>query len=138
MKNHILIPLEELRFEFTKSQGAGGQNVNRRETKVYVRFKIDESRFLSEEQKSILKQKLSHQINEAGELMEESEEFRFQAQNKKRAIEKLFKLIKEALRPVKKRIPTRPSRAKMEERLAIRKRFQRKKALRREKIEIEQ
>jgi len=89
MNRHNFIPLEELRFEFTKSQGAGGQNVNRRETKVYVRFKIDDSRYFSDKQKVLIKEKLNHQINEAGELMEESEEFRFQAQNKARAIEKL-------------------------------------------------
>ena len=137
MNRHNFIPLEELRFEFTKSQGAGGQNVNRRETKVYVRFKIDDSRYFSDKQKALIKEKLNHQINEAGELMEESEEFRFQAQNKKRAIEKLEDSVYLALQPVKKRIPTKPSRAILEKRLAIRKRFQRKKASRKETIEIE-
>ena len=101
----------ELRYSATRSSGAGGQNVNKVNTKVELRFSVLGSLLLTEEQKAIIANKLSTRMNEEGELVLTSQSERSQLGNKEQVTEKFYKLITKALIPVKKRKKTRPTAA---------------------------
>ncbi len=112
---------EEMAFSTSRSGGPGGQNVNKVNTKVELRFNIYDSSLLSDEEKEVLTGKLKNKINNKGELILVSEKYRTQLKNKEEVIEKFFALIKEALTPRKKRIPVKPTKASIEKRLESKK-----------------
>jgi len=118
----IRIPENELEIKFVRSSGPGGQNVNRRATKVQLRWNIEKSKILTQEQKEQLQQSPFIQLTINDEIIVESQEERFQERNKEIAIQKLNQLVNKALKKKKKRIPTKPSRAAKEKRLKEKKR----------------
>ncbi len=107
----------ELNFSFSRSSGPGGQNVNKVNTKVELRFAIDRSSILEEIEKQILKIKLAKQLNSEGELIIVVQETRSQLKNKQKAVDKFYALINSALKPIKKRKATKVSRTAKEKRL---------------------
>jgi ribosome-associated protein len=111
----------ELYFSSSRSGGPGGQHVNKVNTKIELRFHILNSELLTEEEKSILLHKLKNKINKDGELIIVSQENRSQYQNKAEAVEKFLALLKKAFTPVKKRKPSKPTRASKEKRLDAKK-----------------
>jgi len=107
----------ELHFSASRSSGPGGQNVNKVNTKVELRFHVASSTLLSDEEKILLIEKLLKKINSEGELILVSQTERSQMKNKEKVIEKFYSLLTRALTPRKKRKPTKPSQASKEERL---------------------
>lgn len=107
----------EFIFQTSRSSGPGGQNVNKVNSKVELRFNISGSALLSEEQKEILLLKLNSKINSDGFLIIVSQRDRSQLVNKEDTIRKAYEMIEKALRPVKKRISTKPTRSSVEKRL---------------------
>jgi ribosome-associated protein len=107
----------EFQFYTSRSSGPGGQNVNKVNSKVELRFDIPNSSLLTEEQKEILLQKLASKINTDGQLSIVSQRDRSQLANKEDAVSKLYTLIARALKPVKPRKKTRPSAGSIEKRL---------------------
>jgi ribosome-associated protein len=107
----------ELHFSASRSSGPGGQNVNKVNTKVELRFDIASSNLLSDEEKILLLEKLAKKINSDSELILVSQTERSQIKNKEKVIEKFYSLLIRALTPRKKRKPTKPSQASKEERL---------------------
>lgn len=107
----------EYTFQSSRSSGPGGQNVNKVNSKVELRFNIPNSSLLTDDQKQILLAKLSTKINGEGFLIVVSQRDRSQLVNKEDAIRKAYELIEKALRPVKKRKVTKPSRSAIEKRL---------------------
>ncbi|MCU0390633.1 MAG: aminoacyl-tRNA hydrolase [Thermoflexibacter sp.] len=98
---------EELDFQTARSGGAGGQHVNKTETKVELRFDIMKSALLTEEEKILFSQKASSYINTEGLLILSSQKTRSQHSNKEDVIKKFYQLLVKSLTPVKKRKPTR-------------------------------
>ena len=129
--NMFKIPESELKFSFSRSGGAGGQNVNKVETKVAVYWNFEDSPALSEEQKSLIKESLKNRINEKGELIIYSQTERSQAQNKEKALEILNALVNQALTIPEERKETKVPRREKEKRLGEKRRQAEKKESRR-------
>mmetsp|Transcript_37160 Transcript_37160/g.37833 ORF Transcript_37160/g.37833 Transcript_37160/m.37833 type:complete len:191 (-) Transcript_37160:160-732(-) len=92
----VVIPVDKLDIQFSRSSGAGGQNVNKLSTKAEVRFNVDLADWLPEEVKSRLQQQQSKRINNIGELVLSSQEHRTQSRNKEDCIQKLKAMVEQA------------------------------------------
>lgn len=126
---------KELTFRTSRSRGAGGQHVNKVETKVTLIWDFEASQLISSEQKAIIAQVLSSRINADGHVQLDASETRSQITNKQLAIDKLIALLAQALRPSKKRIKTKIPRAVVLNRLERKKKQATKKADRRWKMD---
>lgn len=125
--------LKECNFKSALSGGPGGQHVNNTYSKLIVKWNINSSIYLNDEQKELLHLKLANLINKNGELTLSVDQFKSQHQNKKALTVKLNQLISNALKKKKKRIPTKISQAAKAKRLKI-KRVQAEKKDNRKKI----
>jgi ribosome-associated protein len=113
----LALPDEEISFTTSRSGGPGGQNVNKLETRVTVRFDLAGSPSLSEEQRARLRERLATRITKDGVLHVTSQRHRSQMANRDAAIERFVELVGEALREEVPRKKTRPSRAAKARRL---------------------
>jgi len=120
----------ECTFSATRSSGPGGQNVNKVNTRVELRFAVNESSVFSEKEKELIFTKLNNRINSEGELLLFSESERTQPANKQKVFERFILLLKNALTPKKKRIKTRPTESSKQKRLEKKKNNAQKKQLR--------
>ena len=111
----------EFRFSASRSSGAGGQNVNKVNTRIELRFDIGASIKLSEDEKTLLLEKLAGRINAYNELLIVSQTERNQLGNKEKAIERFYILLAKALTPRKPRRATRPTLASKERRITDKK-----------------
>ena len=109
--------LKEVRFKTSRSSGPGGQHVNKTESRVELQWNIEESTCLKESEKSLIKQRLKSRITENGFLILASEKSRSQFQNKEDVTERFLNLIRKSMEPVKRRKPTRPTKASKERRI---------------------
>ena len=126
------IDLSDVVRETMLSSGPGGQNVNKVESGVRLRFNIVTSQKLTEEQKFILLERLGARLTEGGELLVQSTESRSQYDNTQNALERLNKIIGDALKPRKKRVKTKPTKVSKEKRLEDKKRQANKKKQRKQ------
>jgi len=121
----LVIPARELQVEAVRSGGPGGQNVNKVATQVQLRWNVRESQAvresLSPRARERLLEALGARLTALGELLVKASSHREQARNLQEARDRLSRLIEKALEPPRPRVPTRPTRASRERRLAEKK-----------------
>ncbi len=128
--------LDEVTFNFSRSGGKGGQNVNKVETKVELVFNIWDSSVLDDKTKEKLASKLSGKLDKDGNLHIISQTERTQLGNRKKAVEKFESVLSNALKPEKKRKPTKKSKA-VKQKILEEKRKHSEKKKERKKVDFE-
>ena len=119
---------KEFQYRTSRSGGPGGQNVNKVSSKVELRFHVNNSELLSEEEKTLLHAKLGNYITQEGYLQLVCQTERSQLTNKERCIQKFYELLGKAFTRQKARKATKPSKASQHERVASKKKLSDKKA----------
>ena len=123
----VLLPLSEIELRVSRSSGPGGQHANTSETRVEAVFSVEGSAALTEAQKRRV-------IARAGPVLRAiAQDERSQARNRELAVERLVAKLAAALRVERHRVPTRPTRAARERRIAAKKRRGAVKRLRRDR-----
>lgn len=111
------VPESELRLDFARSSGPGGQKVNKVSSKVRLRWRVGGSRAFTDEQNAAIRAAAGHRLNAQDEIVLAAEAERSQLQNREEVIRRLQELVAIALTPRKKRRPTKVSRSQKRRRL---------------------
>ena len=107
--DRIKVPLRELKFTYSRSQGPGGQNVNKVNTKATLRWSVKENDSLPEHVRQRFLERYKRRITLEGDLVMTSQRFRDRGRNVADCLEKLRALIAAVSTPPKKRKPTKPT-----------------------------
>lgn len=130
VNNKISINENELKFDFIRASGPGGQNVNKVSTAVQLRFNIMTSKSLNEHEKALIIQCHRKKVTNEGILIIEAKRFRTQEKNKQDAVERLISLIIKCTKIKKPRRKTKIPKSVMEKRIEGKKRKAETKKLR--------
>lgn len=114
----VLIPESELKEDYVRASGPGGQHVNKSNTAVQLRFDIRHSPSLSEYVRELLCLVLSNRINANGEIVIDARRFRSREQNRRDAENRLVELLRHALKRRRRRIATLPTEASRQRRIS--------------------
>jgi len=115
-KSEISIPESEYTLHAVRSSGPGGQHVNKVSTTIILRFDITNSS-LPENIKERLLKISDRRITSDGVIIIRSGASRSQLRNKESVVRRLHELIEKARQPIKRRVPTKPSKSSIEKRL---------------------
>jgi ribosome-associated protein len=125
---------KEITFSTSRSSGPGGQNVNKVNTKVTLKFDVWQSQILTDEEKEVLKTKLSSRLTNDGVLILSSQDKRSQLENKENVIRKFDKVLAKAFEKKKARKATKPSKGAVQSRIKKKKEHSEKKKWRQKPI----
>jgi ribosome-associated protein len=129
ISDHLSIPLAEIEMQAIRSQGSGGQNVNKVSTAIHLRFNVNASSLPEIFKERLLKLKDSR-ISSEGIIIIKAQRYNSQLKNKDDALNRLLEIIKNVTAQVKTRRPTRPTKASMVKRLESKAIQARRKSLR--------
>ncbi|MET0004335.1 MAG: alternative ribosome rescue aminoacyl-tRNA hydrolase ArfB [Candidatus Thiodiazotropha sp.] len=130
ISRNVTIPDSEIEISAVRSQGSGGQNVNKVASAIHLRFDITASSLPERYRQRLLKLS-DKRINKDGVVIIKAQRYRDQERNRQDALDRLQRLIARVLTKPKKRIPTKPTKASNRRRLDSKTRRGRQKALRR-------
>ncbi len=111
MNPKAMIRPDEVRFEFIRASGPGGQNVNKVASAVQLRFDVRNSQSLPPEIRDHLLRLAGKRATSSGEIIIEARRFRTQQRNREDAMQRLMHLVELASIPPKVRHKTRPTKA---------------------------
>ena len=131
-KFDVIALAKESFFTASRSDGPGGQNVNKVNSKITLKFNVQASALFDEEEKARLLRKLAGQLSKEGNLVLTAGESRSQLQNKELVLLKLKNLLEHALVKAKPRKKSKPSKGAIEKRMKYKK-LQSEKKQRRQK-----
>ena len=117
ISDQLRIPMSEIDISAVRSQGAGGQNVNKVATAIHLRFDVRNSTSLPDDLKMALLERKDRRISSDGLLIIKSQRFRSQNRNRQAALQRLVELMRKSLHKRKKRIPTKPGKKAKQKRL---------------------
>lgn len=127
---HVSIPDSDIQIHAIRSQGAGGQHVNKVSTAIHLQFDIKASSLPPFYKEALLGLK-DHRISENGVVTIKAQQHRTQERNREDALERLRQLIDSVTIPRKVRRPTKPTKASANRRIEGKKKQGRLKTLRR-------
>ena len=113
----IAIGEHEIKYDFVRSSGPGGQNVNKVSSAVQLRFDVNSNASLPPEVKNRLRKLAGKKLSTDGILIIQASRFKHQEKNRQDAVERLVHLIRQATVKPKKRVKTKPSRRAKQRRL---------------------
>jgi ribosome-associated protein len=131
----IAIDEREIEESFLRSPGPGGQNVNKLETAVQLRFDVRRSPSLPEPVRRRLELMAGQRLTKDGVLILTARSHRTRERNRADALQKLVELIRKATVVQRPRRPTRPTKASKERRLETKERRSRNKQLRQTRLD---
>ena len=107
--NRIRVPRKEFQFTYARSQGPGGQNVNKVNSKATLRWPVTENRSLPDDVRARFLARYRHRLTGEGELIITSQRYRDRIRNVGDCLEKLRQLILAVSMAPTKRKPTKPT-----------------------------
>ncbi len=129
VSSHVIIPDSEIDIHAMRSQGAGGQNVNKVSSAIHLQFDIAASSLPPFYKEELLKLK-DHRISQEGVITIKAQQYRSQEQNREDALTRLQEIIQSVAIPRKKRRATKPTKSSQNRRIESKKKQGRLKALR--------
>jgi ribosome-associated protein len=121
LRRGVSVPESEFEMRASRSGGPGGQSVNKTDSKVELRWSVEDTSALTDEQRARVRNRLANRITDDGVLILQSSEHKSQHRNREAVVARFRALVGEALEPPKKRKPTRRTKASKERRLKAKK-----------------